>query len=116
MDRMAKKRQTEEIDPIAALERDDAQPAPGPQGIPARARASEPRAVLIELPVAEIPDAQYISNHVEVNRLTDTQRTAIRRLKLGLHAADERLENNDAIDSDAKAIRWLLERIAQAAS
>ena len=80
---------------------DDPPPEPGPVV----------RAVSIEAPLAADAGGGYLSRHLEVGRLTLGQRTAQRRLLVGLIHAGERLAGGQPVRSNADAWRWVLEQL-----
>ena len=70
------------------------------------------RSVTIEIPLAVDAGNGYLSRHVDVGRLSAVQKTSLRRLTLGLVAAEERLENGVPVRTNADAVRWVLEQLA----
>jgi len=63
------------------------------------------------LPMEQIAAGQYhLSSHVEVQRLSLPQRTALRRLLIGLDAAGQRLADGRRVAKNADVVRWLLEK------
>jgi hypothetical protein len=67
-------------------------------------------AVTLEAPLAVL-DAGYLSRHVEARLNTELQRQALRRLTQGLRQAGEVLEDGRRVQSQADAIKWLLEQL-----
>ena len=71
------------------------------------------RPVTVELPTGEIDPGAYLSDHVE-GRLTPKQRRGLRYVKNGADATGERLENRRFVQTGIDALRFLLERVADA--
>ena len=75
-----------------------------------------PSSVSISVPAAALPMEQiaagryHLSSHVEVQRLSLPQRTALRRLLIGLDAAGQRLADGRRVAKNADVVRWLLEK------
>lgn len=80
--------------------------------LPPAAAAAPPDPVLrtIGIPLGRRSDG-YISRHVDV-QLDPVQRTSLSRLLSGLRQAGERLDGGKPVGSNADAVRWLLERLA----
>jgi len=72
------------------------------------AAKAEPIAVTVEVPVAELIEGQYISDHLEL-RLAPNQKTILRRIRLALTSVGQRLANAKAVESDGDAVRWMLD-------
>jgi hypothetical protein len=53
----------------------------------------------------------YLSNHVEARLATDKQRRNMRRVLQGLRQRGEKLENGRFVDTQADAVKWLLEQL-----
>lgn len=66
----------------------------------------------ITVPLAEILDDTYLSNHVQV-QLTYLQSKALKRAWIGLDECGERLRNGRRVASNADVIRWLLEQVPE---
>ena len=71
-----------------------------------------PQSIMISVPVAPVPPGVYLSSHVEVQRLTQGQRTALRIMCEGLDRARGCLANGKRVRTNADVVRWLLERAA----
>lgn len=70
-----------------------------------------PEKIVIEAPMGGL-DEGYLSRHVQV-QLNGHQRETLRRLVNGLRDSDERLADGKAIESNADAVKWILEQLAE---
>lgn len=97
-----------DVPPIAAPSVPDPRPlTPEPLAPPVLAK--------IEIPIGPPPpDGSYITNHVEA-RLSHTQALGLRRLWYGYDGLGSRLADGRRVQSNADAVRLLLEQIAVAA-
>lgn len=71
-------------------------------------------AAIADVPLGRLDPAAYRSRHVEVGHMTPDQATALKRLAIGLDQQGARLANGKHIDSNADAVRWLLEQLGDA--
>ena len=78
---------------------------------------TDARKIQIELQVSDnVITASYQSKeftHVDVQFSTREQRQGLRILFLGLHATSTRLANGKHVDSQADAVRYLMEQITK---
>lgn len=71
--------------------------------------AVEPQSATVEIPLGELHDG-YLSNHVEA-RLDDKQRRNMRRMLHGLRQRGTVMANGRFVETNADAIRWMLEQL-----
>jgi hypothetical protein len=72
--------------------------------------------VSLSLPVGDIPDGVYLSNHYNVTAATRKQRRGMRRLVEGAQQQRLRLENGKTVDTPIDVLRWFLEQVEDAAA
>lgn len=75
--------------------------------------ATLPASAIIEAPLGSL-DQGYLPTHVEARLTTPKQRASMRRLLRGLLQAGERLDDGKLVQSNADAVRWLLEKLGAA--
>ena len=102
--------------PAEDISRGDAKTAESPE-IPKSPNPEIPRSVTLSCPAASLPMTEiaagryHLSGHLEVQRLSLPQRTALRRLLLGLDAAGARLADGHRVIKSADVVRWVLEQV-----
>lgn len=114
---MAKRQVVLSEETRAALESEESAvataPAPAaakPAPVAASAPASATREVQISVPLQRTDG--YAKTHIDYHVKSYTARQAWRDLFDGLQARGERLSDGRYIDSQQRAIEWLLERLA----
>jgi hypothetical protein len=100
--------------------------ATSPAGATSTAKATEPRDAdqesvrqavfgnrtkVVTLPMSDAELGGHFTRLVQV-RLTRAQGIALKRLRLGLENAGAQLEDGSEVADNSKAIRWLLEQVA----
>jgi len=73
---------------------------------------STEKTVVVEIPVADLVEGQYVNEHVDVH-LDCVQRVAMRRVYNGLLDGGHRMRNGHHVRSYVDAVRWLCEQIAE---
>jgi len=69
--------------------------------------------VAVQIPTRPVPPSCYFAQHVEVNRLTHSQRTALRSVSDALLFSHSRTANGKEVRCGADTIRWILEKVAE---
>jgi hypothetical protein len=80
--------------------------------VPAPLPANVRRSVSIEIPISGVTtDGMYISCHLDM-RLSRRQAETLRRIEFALQENDAKQQNGRGINSQADAVRWLLDRLS----
>ena len=73
-------------------------------------RPSAEAIVTLELPVGEVSITAYLSNHLEIGRLSQNQARGLARLRRGLAETGATLHNGRSVLSAPDVIRYVLEQ------
>ena len=67
--------------------------------------------VVIELPIGDVTEHEYLSRHVEARFQTVGQQVAMRRIWRGLQSQGAKLGNGRPVTRSGDAVKWILEQI-----
>jgi hypothetical protein len=70
---------------------------------------------VIPLGLFHVEERTYISEHVEARFNMQHQKLAMRKLLLGLKARGARTRDGRLVETNADCVRWLMDRLAEAA-
>ena len=68
--------------------------------------------VVIELPLGEVSEKEYLSRHVESRLRTRDQQSTMKRLLRGLQASGATTKDGRPVQRAGEAIRYMMEQIA----
>lgn len=75
--------------------------------------AVSPRVAVIELPLGDVGNREYLSRHVESRLKTQEQQLAMKRLLRGLQRTGATTKDGKPVQRPGEAVRWLLEKIGE---
>jgi len=68
---------------------------------------------IVEVPLGEVGEKEYLSNHVEARLTTNEQRVNWKRLCRGLQQQGATTKDGRAVQRPGQVVRWILERISE---
>jgi hypothetical protein len=91
----------------------DAITPPVQVAVPCEPAATEqvPTSAIVEVPLAPVREGVFLSDHVSARLNTLKQRRDYRRFLNGLRSSGATLENGRFVDTQADAMKWLVEQL-----
>ena len=78
--------------------------------VPGQPEANAAMAIM-EVPLGDVTDKEYLTDHVESRLSSVTQRRAFRRLTRGLQQTGAKTLDGRAVTRPGDVVRWLMEQI-----
>ena len=89
------------------------EPQPGPEEPEVKPEPEvKLETVVIELPLGEVGEKEYLSRHVESRLKTREQQQNMKRLVRGLQQSGAATKNGRPVQRAGEVIRWLMEQIS----
>ena len=77
----------------------------------ARPEVSAASMAIMEVPLGDVTDKEYLTDHVESRLSSVSQRRAFRRLTRGLQQTGAKTLDGRAVTRPGDVVRWLMEQI-----
>lgn len=78
-----------------------------------RAVQTDDLTAIIEIPLGEVTEAEYLSDHVDARLKTINQRRAFRRICRGLQQTGAKTADGRPVTRPGDVVRYLLEQVGQ---
>jgi hypothetical protein len=93
---------------------------PSPSGVAEELESKPQRELstataIIEIPLGEVADQEYLSRHVESRLKTREQQLAMKRLLRGLQASGATTQDGRPVQRTGDVIRWMMEQVTTGA-